>query len=313
MFLQGIRFRLISYISAFIFLFRFLSASGQDLEPRAYTNIPVGFNFILAGYAYSAGGVLFDPAIPLDNAHIKINGPVLAYARSIKVGRMSGKIDIILPYAWLSGTADYQGQPVARSVSGLGDPRVRMSVNFIGAPALTLSEFKDYKQDLVVGASLQIYLPLGQYDRDKLVNIGTNRYSFKPELGFSKALGHFQLELTGGALFYTVNDEFYQGKTRSQDPIGSVQGHVEYNFKHGVWAAIDGTYYWGGSTTLDGVRGKDLQKNTRIGCTVAIPLNLHHALKLYYSTGVSTRTGTDFDLIGALLQYKWGGGIPKNK
>jgi hypothetical protein len=310
---SGYKTRFFPLLSAIFFLLELPVIYSQDLEPRAYTNIPVGINFILAGYAYSSGGVLFDPAVPLDNAHIKIDGTVFAYARSIKVGHMSGKIDMILPYAWLSGTADFQGQTVSRFVTGLGDPRVRMSVNFIGAPALTLSEFKDYKQNLVVGASFQMYLPFGQYDPDRLVNIGTNRYSFKPELGISKTLGHFQLELTGGASFYTVNNKFYQGKTRSQDPIGSLQGHVEYNFKRGAWAAIDGTYYWGGSSTLDGNKGDDLQKNTRLGCTMALPLNRHHSLKLYYSTGVSTRTGSDFDLIGALWQYRWGGGIPKGK
>ena len=296
-----------------IILSYFQHAAAQDLEPRAYTNIPVGINFVVAGYAYYTGGVLFDPAIPLDNADIKIHGTVLAYARSIKIGSMSGKIDMIMPYAWLSGTADFQGETVSREVSGLGDTRIRMSMNFIGAPALPLSGFKDYKQDLVVGASLQINLPVGQYDPDKLVNIGTNRFSFKPELGLSKALGRFQLELTGGAIFYTVNNDFYQGKTRSQDYIGSLQGHVNYTFKGGIWAAIDGIYYWGGSTTLDGVKGNDLQKNTRLGCTLAIPVNLHHSIKLYFSTGVSTRTGTDFDLIGAVWQYRWGGGIPKGK
>jgi hypothetical protein len=283
----------------------------QDLEPRAYTNIPVGLNFVLAGYAYSAGGVLFDPSVPLDNANIKIHGTVFAYARSIKVGRMSGKVDMIVPYAWLSGTADFQGQPVSREISGLGDPRIRMSVNFIGAPALPLSGFKDYKQDLVVGASLQIYLPLGQYDTEKLVNIGSNRFSFKPELGISKTLSHFQIELTGGATFYTVNNDYYQGKTRSQDFIGSLQGHVNYTFKHGIWLAVDGTYYWGGSTKVDGVEGDDLQKNTRLGCTLAFPISLHQSLKFNFSTGVSTRTGSDFDLIGVIWQYRWGGGIPK--
>lgn len=305
------KFRIIKFLisGVLIILFRLSSVNAQDLEPRAYTNIPVGLNFLVAGYAYSAGGVLFDPAVPLDNASIKIHGTVLAYARSVKVGSMSGKVDMILPYAWLSGNADFQGETVSREVSGFGDTRIRMSVNFIGAPALPLSGFKDYKQDLVVGASLQICLPLSQYDREKLVNIGTNRFSFKPELGFSKTLGHFQLELTGGATFYTVNNDFYQGKTRSQDPIGSLQGHIEYNFRKGIWAAIDGTYYWGGSATLDGVEGDDLQKNTRIGCTLALPVSLHQSLKLYCSTGVSTRTGSDFDLIGLVWQYRWGGGI----
>lgn len=305
------------YLPAAVLIFNLLliiaEAEAQDLEPRAYTNIPLGVNFIVTGYACSAGGVLFDPSIPLDNANIKIHGTVLAYARSINVGGLSGKIDMILPYAWLSGTADFQGQPVSRDVSGLGDARVRMSVNFFGATALHLSGFKDYKQDLVVGASLQIYLPVGQYDPERLVNIGTNRFSFKPELGFSKTLGHMQLELTGGVTFFTVNNDFYQGKTMSQDLIVSLQGHFEYNFSRGIWAAIDGTYYWGGSTTVDEVEGNNLQKNTRLGCTLVLPFNLHHSLKLYFSTGVSTRTGSDFDLIGAIWQYRWGGGIPKAK
>ena len=313
MHLPDVKTRIIHLICVCLILPQLESVYAQDLEPRAYTNIPVGLNFIVAGYAYSAGGVLFDPAVPLDNANIKIHGSVFAYARSIKVGHMSGKVDMIMPYAWLSGTADFQGQPVSRDVSGLGDARVRMSVNFIGAPALHLSGFKDYKQDLVVGASLQIYLPVGQYDPERLVNIGTNRFSFKPELGISKTLGHLQLEFTAGATFYTVNNEFYQGKTRSQDPIGSLQGHVNYSFKRGIWAAIDGTYYWGGSSTLDGVKGNDLQKNTRLGCTLALPVSLHNSLKFYFSTGVSTRTGSDFDLIGVVWQYKWGGGIPKGK
>jgi len=307
------KFKIIRFFSVIILLSKFPGVFSQDLEPRAYTNVPTGLNFLLTGYAYSAGGVLFDPAVPLENANIKIHGTVLAYARSIKVGNMSGKIDMILPYAWLSGTADFQDQPVSREVSGLGDPRLRMSVNFIGAPALPLSGFKDYKQDLVVGASLQVYLPVGQYDPDRLVNIGTNRFTIKPELGISKTLGHFQLELTAGAGFYTVNKEFYQGKVRSQKPIGSIQGHVNYNFKRGIWAAIDGTYYWGGASTVDGVEGNDLQKNTRLGCTLAIPLNLHNSLKFYFSTGVSTRTGSDFDLVGIVWQYRWGGGLPTGK
>jgi hypothetical protein len=311
--MTGFKLKYYSFLCAFVFLSEFSGLYAQDLEPRAYTNIPVGINFLVAGYAYSSGGVLFDPAVPLENAHINIHGSVFAYARSIKVGQMSGKVDMIVPYAWLSGTADFQGQPASREVSGFADPRVRMSVNFIGAPALPLSGFKDYKQDLVVGASLQVCLPLGQYDPDKLVNIGTNRFSFKPELGFSKTMGHIQLELTGGATFYTVNNDFYQGKTQSQDFIGSLQGHFEYNFKRGIWAAIDGTYYWGGSTTIDGVEGNNLQKNTRLGCTLALPVSLHQSLKLYFSTGVSTRTGSDFDLIGVVWQYRWGGGIPKGK
>jgi hypothetical protein len=298
--------KLVPLYIALFFLSPLSVSNAQDLEPRAYSNIPAGLNFLAAGYSYLAGGVLFDPAIPLDNARIRIHGTIFAYARSVNLLGMSGKIDMIIPYVWLSGTADFQGQPVSREVSGFGDPRVRICVNFIGAPALPLSEFKEYRQNLVVGFSLQVYLPMGQYNPEKLVNIGTNRYAFKPEVGISKRYGPLSLELAAGAIFYTVNNDFYQGMTRSQAPIGSIQGHVSYSFNHGIWAALDGTYYWGGRTTLEGIEGNDLQKNSRLGITFAIPLNIHHTLKFNLSTGVSTRTGSDFNAVGMIWQFRWG-------
>lgn len=310
---SGFKPRLFRIIGTIGFLSWLSPVCAQDLEPRAYTNIPVGLNFVVVGYSYMSGGVLFDPAVPLDNANIKINASLFAYARSLNIGGLSGKFDIIAPYAWLSGTADYQGQEVSRDVSGLADTRARLSVNFIGAPSLPMAGFKDYKQDLVVGASLQVYMPTGQYDPEKLVNLGTHRFTFKPEIGISKTFGRLMLEFTGGAAFYTVNHDFYQGKTRSQAPIGSLQGHVNYNFPHGIWAAADGTYYWGGHTTVDGVEGNDLQKNTRLGLTFALPLNIRHSLKFSFSTGVSTRTGSDFNAAGIFWQYRWGGGLPKSK
>jgi hypothetical protein len=296
-----------------IILLELSPAYAQELEPRAYMNVPVGLNFIVAGYSYSVGGVLFDPAIPLDNARIKTHGALFAYALSIKVGGMAGKIDMIFPYAWLSGTADFMGEPASREVSGLADPRVRMSVIFIGGPALPLSGFKDYKQNFVMGTSLQIYFPVGQYDPEKVVNLGTNRFTFKPELGISKTINRLVLELALAGQFFTINNNYYYGKTMKQDPIGSIQGHVNYNFRKGIWAALDGTFYWGGKTTIDGVEGDNLQENTRLGFTFALPLNIRHSLKLNLSTGASTRTGTDFDAVTLVWQYRWGKGLPKSK
>lgn len=306
-----LKFSLLSW--SVIILLELSPAYAQELEPRAYMNVPVGLNFIVAGYSYSVGGVLFDPAIPLDNARIKTHGALFAYARSIKVGGMAGKIDMIVPYAWLSGTADFMGEPASREVSGLADPRVRMSVIFIGGPALPLTGFKDYKQNFVMGTSLQIYFPVGQYDPEKVVNLGTNRFTFKPELGISKTINRLVLELALAGQFFTINNNYYYGKTMKQDPIGSIQGHVNYNFRKGIWAALDGTFYWGGKTTIDGMEGDNLQENTRLGFTFALPLNIRHSLKLNLSTGASTRTGSDFDAITLVWQYRWGGGLSKGK
>jgi len=284
-------------------------AYAQDLEPRAYVNTPVGLNFLIAGYGYAAGGVATDTSLPLQNAHLQVHSAILAYARSLDVWGTSGKVDVVLPYAWLSGSTDVEGQPRERNVSGLADPRLRFSVNLYGAPALSLQDFASYKQDLIIGASLQVSVPLGQYAPDKLVNIGTNRWSVKPELGISKALGPLTLELDTGVAIHTDNHDFFGGKTRAQAPIYSVQGHVTCTLGAGIWVALDGTYYTGGRTTVDGVEGNDLQKNSRLGATVALPVNRYMSVKLYGSTGVSTRTGSNFNAGGLFLQYRWGGGL----
>ncbi|HSF05096.1 MAG TPA: transporter, partial [Methylomirabilota bacterium] len=172
-------------------------------------------------------------------------------------------------------------------MSGLGDPRLQLSVNFYGAPALSLKEFADYNQDLIIGASLQVSVPLGQYDSDKLVNIGTNRWSVKPELGVSKAWGPSTLELMAGVTFYTDNNEFLGDQTREQDPLYSVQGHLIYSLPLGIWAALDGTYYFGGRTTLNDARSDDRQENTRLGATVSFPVDRHNSIKLHASTAVT--------------------------
>jgi hypothetical protein len=184
-------------------------------------------NFLLAGYSYAAGGVSTDPSLPIENGHVRTQSTLLAYARSLDVFGMSGKIDAVLPYAWLSGTADFLGQPRERTVSGFGDAKFRFSTNFYGAPAMSMEEYKGYKQNVIVGGSIQVTAPLGQYDSHKAVNIGTNRWAIKPELGISKAWGPLALEAAPAVTFYTDNDD-YLGKTRSQLPIYSVQGHLSY-------------------------------------------------------------------------------------
>ena len=228
----------------------------------------------------------------------------------LELGGQSGRIELVAPYVWLNGSANYDGQPVERVVNGLADPIFRISANFYGAPAMSLKEFTGYEQDLIVGGSLRVIAPLGQYDDTRVVNIGMNRWSFKPEVGISKAIDQWTLELTAAATLFTRNTDFYGGSTRAQDPIVLVQAHAIYSFSQsGVWSSLDATYFMGGRTTLNGVRGNDLQQNWRIGGTLAFPVDIHNSIKLYASSGVSDRTGNSFDLIGIAWQYRWGGGL----
>jgi hypothetical protein len=284
------------------------TVQAQEIEPRSYSNAPVGVNFLIAGYAHTQGGLSFD-TLPITNAELETDSAILAYARVFDLAGMSAKFDAIVPYTWLSGTANFRGQPVERVVDGFVDPKFRLSVNFYGAPALALPEFRRYQQDLIIGASLQVSVPWGQYDSSRLVNIGTNRWYFKPELGISKAAGPWTLELTAAATYYTDNTDFFGGNTRAQDPLYSAQVHVIYGFQNGVWASLDTTYFTGGRTTLNGRLNNDLQENWRVGGTLALPVDRLNSIKLYASSGASARTGNNYDLFGIAWQHRWGGGL----
>ncbi len=290
-----------------VFLVVGLGARAQDLEPRAYSSAPIGMNFLVTGYGFTGGNVATDAALPLQDVEIEAHAAFLGYARTLDVFGRSGKFAMAVPHLWLSGSGEFNGQPVDRQVTGFGDPTFSFSVNLYGARALTLEEFKSYKPDWIIGASLRLGVPLGQYEPDKLLNIGANRWTVKPELGISKTLGDWTLELAPGVIFFTDNDDFFGGKHREQDPIYALQAHLSYTFRPGMWAAIDGTYYGGGRTTVDGVEGDDLQSNTRLGATFSLPLSRQQSLKFYGSTGVSTRTGADFQAVGIAWQLRWGG------
>jgi Putative MetA-pathway of phenol degradation len=281
-------------------------ANAQEAEPRSYTNTPVGLNFLIAGYVYAQGKMAFDPDSAIADTKFHSNTEVLAYVRSFDVGGQSAKFDVIVPASSFSARGIVNGQPREREISGLGDPRFRVSFNLFGAPALSVKNFANYKQDLIVGVSLQVSVPLGQYDDSKLINLGSNRWSFKPELGISKAWGPWTFELAPSVTFFSNNTDFVGGNTFAQAPFYAVQGHILYTFQSGVWMALDGVYFAGGRTALNGVKSDNEQANTRAGFTLALPIDTHNSLKLSASTGITTRTGSEFSAVGVAWQYRWG-------
>jgi hypothetical protein len=285
------------------------NATAQEAEPRAYGNAPVGLNFLIAGNVFAQGKIAFDPSLPIADAQFQSSTGALAYVRSLDVLGKSAKFDVILPYSAFSARALVTGVLHEREMSGLGDPRFRFSINLFGAPALSVSEFANYRQDLIIGASLQVSAPLGQYDDSKLLNLGNNRWSFRPELGISKAWGPWTLEVAPSVTFFTNNPDFFTGRTFAQAPVYLVRGHVIYNFDSGVWLSLDGSWLAGGRTTVDGVRGDNEQMNTRAALTLAIPVNRQNSLKFNVGTGISTRTGSEFSSVGIAWQYRWGEGF----
>jgi len=277
-----------------------------DLEPRSYSNIPVGQNFVIAGYAHMKGGVTFSPTVPIKDAHLEAHNSIFAYARSLDIWGRSGKFDIILRQAWLSGEALVAGQSQSRVVGGFGDPVVRLYVNLLGAPALSVKEFANYKQDTILGVSLAVSAPGGQYNDQKLVNIGTNRWYFKPEIGLSKAVGPATLELAASAYIFTDNNQPFRGNNLERDPLYAVRGHLIYNFQSGIWGSLDATFFTGARTTIDGRRNDDMQQSARLGATLAIPINRQNSVKLYGNSGVYAQSGANLNIIGIAYQYRWG-------
>lgn len=285
------------------------SAAAYELEPRSYMNLPVGMNFLGMGVIFQSGDVATDPATLLEDAEVDVFTPVLAYARAIDLWGRSAKVDVVAPYHCMEGSAYVQGMRYERDVCGLGDPAVKLSVNLIGAPATTLADLPRYRQDLIFGVGLRVGAPAGEFDSDKLLNPGANRWTIQPEAGLSKTVGRWTFESILSAKWFTDNDEFFGGVRREQEPIYALQGHLIYTFRPATWVALDANGFRGGRTEVDGRKGDDLQRNSRWGVTLALPLNRHHSLKLAASKGVVTRAGGDFEMFTVVWQYRWGAGL----
>lgn len=280
-------------------------ARAQSAEPRTYSPAPVGMNFAIVGFAQTTGGLSVDPAIPLKDVKLTVPTALFAYARSLNLFGSSGKVDVIVPYGKLSGSAMYNGQEIERRVNGFADPLIRLSMVLYGAPAMTPAAFRNYHQNLIIAASVQVSVPVGQYDPARLLNLGTHRWSVKSELGAAKRWGRWTVEAAIAGTFYGTNPDFFGGGRRTQAPVFSGRGHLIYSLPSGPWAAFDATYFTGGETDVDGINQRNLQRNWRMGLTLAAPISKSVSLKLNASKGVSARTGNNFDLIGLALQYRW--------
>jgi outer membrane putative beta-barrel porin/alpha-amylase len=143
----------------------FRPAAAQSLDPRAYSNVPIGANFVQLSYSYESGGVSVDPSLPVTNGSATVDIETIAYSRALNAWGQSGILNLVLPYAEVSANADVAGQPRSRNVSGLGDAALRAAMNFYGAPALSQKEFAAWQQQTIVGAGLLVTAPSGSATR----------------------------------------------------------------------------------------------------------------------------------------------------
>jgi len=284
-----------------------LSASAQELEPGAYWPIPAGLNIATVVNSFNWGDVAFDPAAPIDQATARINTTALAFTRALGVAGRSTNLSLVVPM--IAGHVEglYFGEPAEVGRFGQGDPRFRLAMNLYGAPAMTPQGFASYRLKTIVGAAITVAPPLGQYDSAKLINLGTHRWSFKPEIGLSRAYGRWVVEMMAGVWMFTTNSDFFGGRTREQDPIVATQVHLTYRFarSRAMWLAGDANYFTGGRTTIGGNRNLDLQRNSRIGATYSSAIDRHQAIRMSVSRGAYTTIGADFTSIAVGYNYAW--------
>lgn len=285
----------------------------QDLTPRAYIITPIHSNAVTLTYSFSDGGVTTDNAIPLTGATAVLHVPIFNYYHALSFFGRSANVVASLPY----GVAHYQGtfrdgeMKIYRS--GLLDSVFRFSVNLRGGPAMPAKEYQSWKQRTLLGVSLRVVAPTGQYDGTKLVNNGSNRWAFKPEFGYSRRWGHWLLDAYAGVWFYTTNPEYFSHnaffpgtQTQSQAPMGSFEAHLSYNVKSRLWFSLDGNFWHGGSSSLNGIENSaTVQSNSRIGATGSFPLSKHQSLKVSYSDGTYIRFGGNFQNVSVAWQYSW--------
>jgi hypothetical protein len=285
----------------------------QDLSPHAYVITPVHSNAINLTYSFFDGNILFDGSLPITGARGRVNVSILSYYHSFSFFGRSANFTAFLPY----GVGTFQGEVVGAETrayrSGLLPANLRLSINLVGGPAMKPDEFGRWRQRTILGVSIRVVPNTGQYDPTKLLNFGTNRWAFKPELGYSTRRGHWILDAYGGVWFFTTNPEFFSHNqfnpgtsTQAQSPTGSFEGHLSYDFKPRLWVSLDGNYWFGGASRLNGVvNPSTTQRNSRIGITASIPLTSRQSLKCSYSDGAYIRYGGNFQNISLGWQYSW--------
>ncbi len=274
-----------------------IGLAGQDVAPRVYTPAPVGVNAVALVYAFSTGRVLFDKTLPVENVNGDIHSITGAYSRSIGVLGLAGRFDLVVPFVIGDWQGDVEGIGTTTSRTGFADPVARFALFFIGAPALSRAEFAQFKPKTVVGATLRLRVPLGQYDADRLINLGSNRWMLSPQLGVSHVVGRFLLEAYAGLWFFTDNTEVLGTNTLSQDPLLVFQVHAAYFFQRTLWLALSTRQSVGGATSVNRGEGVNPEANNRIGFTMGLAVSARHSLKLAATTGVSSTIGNDYDTL----------------
>jgi len=282
----------------------------QELEPRRWSHLPTGTNFTGGGYAYSEADIFLDPVLRIEDGEMEMHTWALKYIRTFELLQKSARIGFTQAYQEGRYTGLLNGVPTSIKRSGLADSVLRFAINLYGAPPLEGKEFAAYRAkvdvETILGTALVVQLPTGDYMDDKLINLGTNRFTFRPQLGVVHNRGKWSMELTGAVWLYTNNNDFFNGNKLEQDPYYTIQTHLIYTFRPGFWTAASAGYGYGGESTVSGVEKNDRRENLAWAFSFGFPITRQLGVKvIYLATRSQESIGQDTDSIGAAFSIFW--------
>ena len=293
-----------------LYLLLLAEANAQDLEPRRWTVLPAGINVVGAAYGRTDGDLYFDPVLQLEDVEFDGDSLVLSYVRSFSLAGRSARFDAIVPWQNFHWEGLLEGEPASTARVGLADPRFRLSVILAGGSAATpgkpQQQMATRPANTVVGAAIEVTVPWGEHFEDKLLNLGRNRFIFRPQIGAVHTRGPWSYELTGSTFFYTENDDFFGGSRLEQDPLYAIQAHIIRVFRPGVWASVSAGYGWGGHNTLDGVESDDKKSNVLAAVSLGFPVGRKQGVKIAYIRSETREfTGSDSNTLAIGWTYRY--------
>lgn len=267
---------------------------------------PVEFNVVTLSDSFSTGSVFTNPSLFIENTRAHFQTAVISFYHSFDLLGRSSNFTVYVPYVIGNVRATVLDQDVNAYRSGAGDSRIRFAVNLKGGPAMRVKEFSSWHEKALIGVSLTTILPTGQYDAGRLVNIGNNRFAFKPEIGLTHRWNRWALDTYAGAWFFAANYSWFPGASkRTQQPVAVAEAHLTYYVRPRFWASLDGNFWAGGRSSVNGQLNADFERDSRAGFTVAIPINERQSIKASYARGAYVTIGGAYTTVSFGWQYGW--------
>lgn len=281
----------------------------QFTDPRTYDNTPIGVNQLELAYTYAHSNASIDTSIIVAGAKFNLNQGAITYTRLFSFFGRVAWVDASVPLAGLDGSIT--GTNIQGATNGAGDSSYEFAMLLKGGPALSVKKFGSYKPTTTIGVSLTVTAPTGLYRSEKILNLGSDRWSFKPEFAVSHPFGpkqKWEIDGYANAYFYTDNTSYHGVEVLRQQPLPGLEAHLSYSFTSSVWASLDARYSFRGDTFVNGVNQNDGQQNFALGSEVNVSVNPRNSLVFEFAKALVHQNGSAYTGIAVKYIYSWGRG-----